>query len=61
MCGRRFPVVDFLVGPVFGFSFRAGAQTTLLRVSSLTDSSLQVRVDQLFDFSPRGLILSLGH
>jgi hypothetical protein len=49
---QSIPVIDFSVGPVFGFSFRAGARTTLLRVGSPTDSPLQLQVDRLFDFSP---------
>jgi hypothetical protein len=48
---RSIPAVNVPVGPVFSFSFRAGARTTLLRVSSPTNSPLQLRVDRLFDFS----------
>jgi hypothetical protein len=39
---RSIPAVDFLAGPVFGFSFHAGERTTLLRVGSPADSPLQL-------------------
>jgi hypothetical protein len=48
---RSVPAVDVPTGPMFGFSFCTGAQTTLLRVGSPADSPLQLRVDRLFDFT----------
>jgi hypothetical protein len=39
---RSVPAVDFPAGPVFGFSFHAGAATTLLRVGSPADRPLQL-------------------